>query len=76
MNWLKRKLHFLHVHKDAKPQVRRVLLPSVADDLIKAIIECAINSFNGNYKLTKDENSKLSSYKNRLRALIDQKISF
>jgi len=35
----------------------------------------AINTLNGNHKLNKDEKSKLNKYKNRLRALIDPKIS-
>jgi len=76
MNRLKSQLHFLHVLKDAKPQARRVLLTSASDELIKAIVECAINTLNGNHKLTKDEKSKLSKYKNRLRALVNPKISF
>jgi len=76
MNRLKSQLHFLHVLKDAKPQARRALLTSASDELIKAIVECAINTLNGNHKLTKDEKSKLSKYKNRLRALVNPKISF
>jgi len=75
MNRLKSQLHFLHVLKDAKPQARRALLTS-ADDLIKAIVECAINTLNGNHKLTKEDKGKLSKYKNRLRALVNPNISF
>jgi hypothetical protein len=75
MNRLKSQLHFLHVLKDAKPQARRQLLVSASDELIKAIIECAINTLNGNHKLSKDEKSKLSKYKSRLRALINPKIT-
>ena len=74
MNRLKSQLHFLHVLKDAKPQARRALLTSASDELIIAIIECAINTLNGNHKLTKDEKSKLSEYKNRLRALMNPKL--
>ena len=76
MNRLKSKLHFIHVLKVAKPQARRVLLASAGDDLIKPIVECAINTLNGNHKLSKEEKSKLSKYKNRLRELIYPKISF
>jgi hypothetical protein len=75
MNRLKSQLHYLHVLKDAKPQARRQLLISASDELIKAIIECAIDTLNGNHKLSKDEKSKLSKYKNRLRALINSKIT-
>jgi hypothetical protein len=49
MNRLKSQLHFLHVLKDAKPQARRALLTSADNDLIKAIVEGAINTLNGNY---------------------------
>ena len=73
---MKSQLHFLHVLKDAKPQARRALLTSADDDLIKAIVECAINTLNGNHKLTKEDKGKLSKYKNCLRALVNPKISF
>jgi len=76
MNRLKSQLHFLHVLKEAKLQARRALLTSTDDDLMKAILECAINTLNGNHKLTKEDKGKLSKYKNRLRALVKAKISF
>jgi len=75
MNRLKSQLHFLHVLKDAKPQARRALLASADDELIKAIVECAINTLNGNHKLTIDEKGKLKKYKNHVRALVNSKIS-
>jgi len=74
MNRLKSQLHFLHVLKDAKPQAGQPLLASADEELIKAIIDCAINTLNGNHKLTIDEKSKLKKYKNRLRALVKPKI--
>ena len=61
MNRLKSQLHFLHVLKDAKPQARRALLTSASDDLIKPIVECAINTLNGGHKVTKDEKSKFGN---------------
>jgi hypothetical protein len=76
MNRLKSQLHLHHVIKDTKPQARRVLLESASDELIKAVVECSINKFKGNNKLSKEEKSKLSKFKNRLRALVDSKISF
>jgi len=57
---LKSLLQFLHVLEDAKPQTRRALLASAGDDLIKAIVECAINTLNGNHKINKEEKSKLT----------------
>jgi hypothetical protein len=76
MNRLKSQLHFLHALKDAKPQARPALSESASDDLIKAVVECAIKTLNGNHKLTKDEKSKLKKNKNLLRALVNPKISF
>ena len=76
MNRLKSQLHFLHVLKDAKPQARRALLTSEHNDLIKAIVECAINTLNGIHKLTKEDKGKLSKYRNRLHALVNPKIGF
>jgi len=73
---LKSELHFLHVFKDTKPQARRALLACADDELIKAIVECAIHTLNGNHKLTKDEKSILIKYKNRFRSLVYPKTSF
>jgi hypothetical protein len=73
---LKSQLHFLHALEDAKPQAKRALLTSANNKLIKAIVECAINTLNGYHKFTKENNSKLRKYKNRLRALVNPKISF
>ncbi len=75
MNRLKSQLLFFHVLKEAKPQARGALLTSPNDDLIKATVECAINTLNGNHKLSEEENGKLSKYKNRLRTLVNPKIS-
>jgi hypothetical protein len=76
VNRFKSVINFLHVLKDAKPQTKRVLLESASDNLIKEIVECAINTQNGNHKVSKEGKGKLSNYKNRLRTLINQKISF
>jgi hypothetical protein len=76
MNPLKFQYHFLHVIKDAKPQARRALLTTANDELIKAIVECAINKLNGNYKLSRKGKSKLTRSKSRLHALVNSKISF
>jgi hypothetical protein len=47
MNRLKSQLHYLHVLKDAEPQARRALLASASDELLKVIVECAINTLKG-----------------------------
>jgi hypothetical protein len=76
MNRLKFQYHYPHVLKDAKPQARRALLATADDELIKATDECVINTLNGNHKLTKEDKSKLSKYKSRLRAFVNPKITF
>ena len=63
INRLKSQLQFPHLLKDAKPQARRALLTFASDDLIKAIVNCPINTLNANHKLTKDGKSKFSKYK-------------
>ena len=65
MNRLKSQLHFLHVLKDA-----------ASDDLIKAIVEYALNTLNGNHELPKDEKRRMQRYKKWLRALVNPNISF
>jgi hypothetical protein len=52
---LKSQLHYLHVVKDGKPQARRALLASASEELIKVIVEGAINTLNGNLKLSTEE---------------------
>jgi len=74
MNRLTTQLHFIQGIKDAKPQATRALLASAGEDLIKALVQCAIKSLDGNHSLSKEENSTLSKYKNRLRVLIDPKL--
>jgi len=76
MNRLKSQLHFLHVIKGAKQQDRRALLASADVELIKNIVECDINTLNGNHKVSKDEKGKLKKNKNRLLELLNPKIRF
>ena len=74
-NRFKSQLHFLHVLKDAKPEARRALL-ACGDKLIKATVECATNTLNGNHKLTKNGNSKLKKYNKNHLGMLVTKISF
>jgi hypothetical protein len=76
MNRLKSQLNYLHVLTDAKTQARRALLTSANDEIIKVTFECAINTLNGNLKLSTEEKNKLSKYKGMLRALVNPKFSF
>ena len=65
----------LHDLEDAKPQARRALLDSARDYMMKAIFECAMNKLKGNHKLTKNKNSNLHKYKNRLHALVNPEVN-
>ena len=46
MNLLKSQLNIPTILTHVKPQARRALLASADDELIKAIVECAINKLN------------------------------
>ena len=46
INRLKSQIHFLHVLKDVQPKACRALLAFADDELINAIVECAINKLN------------------------------
>ena len=48
-NLLNSQLQILHFLKDAKPLARRALLASADDELITAIVGCAIKTLNGNH---------------------------
>ena len=63
MIWLESQLHFLYVLKEVKHQARRELLASAGDDIIKAVVECAINTLNGNRKLTKTKTASCRNIK-------------
>jgi len=73
---LKSQLNFFHALKDAKSQAIRALQASASDDLIKASVECAINTQNGKHKLTKYEKSKLQKCENWLLASVNPRINF
>lgn len=75
MKRLKSNKHFLHILKNANPKVRKAILQSADDDLIKALLECVINTLNGNHSLSGKEKSKLCKYKNCFRNLANPKIS-
>jgi hypothetical protein len=76
MDRLKSQLHVLHVLKDAKPQARRTLPTFASDELMKAIVDFAINALNANHKLTKEDKTELCKYKNRLQAFANPNFIF
>lgn len=75
MNRLNSHKHFLHVLKNATPKARKAILQTADDDLIKALLECVINTLNGNHKVTPKVKSKLCKFKNCFRKLANPKVS-
>lgn len=75
MKRLRSNKHALHVLKDASPKLRKAILQSGDDELIKTIIECVINTLNGNHKISGELKQKLCKYKNCFRKLVHAKTS-
>lgn len=75
MKRLKSNKHILHVLRNTTPKVRKAILQSADDDLIKALVECVINTLNGNHKINTSTKTKLCKYKNCFRQLANPKVS-
>jgi hypothetical protein len=74
MKRLKTHKHLLHVLKNATPKVRKVIIQGADDDLIKALVECVINTLNGNHKVSTGVKGKLGKFRNCLRKLSCSKV--
>lgn len=66
---LKENKHMLFVLKKATPKLRKAILKSAPDELIKAINEIAYNILNGNHRIGKKNKENLKKYKSQLRKL-------
>lgn len=75
MKRLKSQKHLLHVLKNATPKVRKVILQDADDELIKALVECVINTLNGNHKVSTDVKGKLGKFRHCLRKLSCSKVA-
>jgi hypothetical protein len=60
------------VLKKASPKLRKAILKSAPDELIKAITEIAYNILNGNHRIGKKYKDNLKKYKSQLRKLSQQ----
>lgn len=67
---LKENKYLLLVLKKAPPKLRRAILQSAPDELIRAINEIAYNILKGNHKISRKSRNDLKKYKNQLRKLI------
>lgn len=74
MKRLKANKHILHVLKNCRPKLRKVLLKASDPEVIKTLCEIALNTLNGNNKISKQCKLKLKKYKRVLRSLICPKL--
>lgn len=66
---LKENKHILFTLRRASPKLRKAILQSAPDDLIKSIIEIVFNILRGNHKISKSCKDSLKKYKKQLRNL-------
>ncbi len=73
--YVKRTLPLLQVLANSKPQIRNAIVQHGPTDLIKAISEIVLNVLKGVIKITPRQRKRLARYKNKLRALTNNKVS-
>lgn len=66
--------HFLHILKNANPQLRKNILRNSNPGLIKALCEICTNTLNGNMIISKSTKVRLKKYKKTLRNLASPKV--
>lgn len=66
--------HILHVLKNCSTQMRKALLKASSSEVIKTLGEIALNTLNGNSKITKHCKRKLKKYKRELRKIACSKL--
>ncbi|CAH1240723.1 Hypp6079 [Branchiostoma lanceolatum] len=71
---LHRHADCLRVLSKANPKLRKAILSSVPNDLLKSICDCSHNVLSGNIRLTPGQKRGLSRHKNTLRQLSNKKI--
>ena len=59
----------LQMLRKAAPKLRKKLINSAPDHLIRTISECSLNVLRGNVRLNKRQHKKLAPYKKILRGL-------
>ncbi len=73
--YVKRTLPLLQAIAKSKPKIRNAIVQHGPSDLIKAISEIVLNVLKGVIKITPRQKKRLSRYKNKLRALTDNKVA-
>lgn len=76
MKRLKLNKHFLHILKRTKAKDSKAILKIGGDSLIKAVIECVINTLNENIDTPKKTVSKLRRFEICLQKIADSAVPF
>ncbi|KAI8477988.1 hypothetical protein Bbelb_053410 [Branchiostoma belcheri] len=71
---LHRHADCLRVLSKANPKLRKAILSSAPNDLLKSICDCTHNILEGNIRLTPGQRKGLARHKSTLRQLGDKKI--
>ena len=72
----KQQLPVLQALCTSCPKVRKHLIHTADQNLIKCICECCVNVLDGNIKLTETQKERLKKYKKTVRSLGDRKKNF
>lgn len=72
---VRRHADVLKVMAKAKPAMSKAIMKGATPDLIGCLCECAHNVLKGNVPLTKAQKTKLSRYKQDLRAVAKKQTS-
>lgn len=75
MKRLVKNQYILRLLKNPNKKIRNSILKSCDDDVIKTLVEIAINTLNGNNKISKKNLKFLKKHKNVIRCLISTKSS-
>ena len=67
---LKENKHMLYVLNKAQPKLRKAILQTAPNELIKAICEITLNILADNHKICNKSKTKLKKYKTQLRELV------
>lgn len=73
MKRLKTNKHMLHVLKNCKANVRKIIIKNAPAEFIKTLCEICMNVLNGNLKISKKCKDKVKFYKKTLRDLASKK---
>lgn len=72
---LKKNAETLHFLSKGTPRLNKNIIEHAGNDLIDSICECALNVLRGHVNLNGKQKKNLTRHKNRMRSLIDKKLS-